>query len=483
MKKNNIVRIALGLITASAMLAACQKIDDPRGPYIPKEEDEDDPTPTEAPVEAEPTPTEAEPEPTQAPVKSAQEVPELVMSERYKNFDADNNGYELSYTYELLHTGIEYGKSHPGLRDSLEEVAFHTEEMLGESCSGYAELLSAMSAAELEHEKDMGEYPKYFYNRVYTRRADENVLSFMYENTFFDLNGEYDDVCVRAYNYYVEDGSVVEFSDVVADEEAFYDLLSEKLSVAVHEGLMGMQDYPVDAGRTRKEMLEYMDMGEYSWVLEPQGISFYFDTFTFMPWVASATVLFSEDVNGDIFTGGPLTTEPDEWVMKLPKDCTTVFDAEDDGISESIRVYDLKEPNRGGDYHFKLNLGAVVDLNNNLTEIKEDEEDQPYDYEAYLVHKDGKTVLLLTHDEYDFSYMDTYTLSGGEISHVDESDAGVQYLPEQDCIWGEEVTFPVYVITQSHGIPVYDVLNLETWECRFGELSIGSGGELSAEWE
>ena len=482
MKKNYIIKTVLGLIAASAMLASCQKIDDPRGPYIPKEED-GEPTPTEAPVEGEPTPTEADPEPTEAPVESAQEIPELVMSERYKNFDADKNGYELSYTYELLHTGIEYGKSHPGLRDSLEEVAFHTEEMLGESCSGYAELLSAMSAAELEHEKEMGEYPKYFYNRVYTRRADEKILSFMYENTFFDLNGEYDDVCVRGYNFYVEDGSEVKLSDVVNDQEALYDMLARKLVVSVHDGLDGMQDYPVDAELTRKEMLEYMDMGEYSWVLEPQGISFYFDTFTFMPWVASATVLFSEDADGDIFTDRFRTDVPDEWIMKLPKDCETFFDAEEDGKSDRIRVYELKEPNRGGDYHFKLNLGAVVDLNNNLTEIKEDEEDQPYDYEAYLVHKDGKTVLLLTHDEYDFSYMDTYTLSGGDISHADELAGGVQTLPEQDCIWGDEVTFPVYVITQSSGIPVYDVLNLETWECQFGELSIGSAGELSAEWE
>lgn len=482
MKKNNIFKTLFTVITVSSMLVACQKVEDPRGPYISKEEDEEDPTPTQAPVEEDPTPTEAEPEPTAVPVAAVQGIPELVCSNRYKDFDVDGKGYELSYTYELLHTGIEYGQSHPGLRDSLEDIAGLTEEMVGESCSGYAELLSSMSAEELKHEISMGEYPKYTYNRVFTRRADENVLSFMYENTSFDGNSEYDEVCIRAYNLYVADGSEVKLSDVVADEDAFYDLLSEKLTVTVHEGLAGMQDYPIDAQRTREEMLEYMDMGQYSWALEPQGVSFYFDTFTFLPEVASATVLFSEDVNGDIFTLGPLTEEPDEWVMKLPQDVVTAFDAEDDGNSDTMRVLELKEPNRGGDYHFKVNLGVTVYYNGDPTEITDDADEQPYDYESYLVHKDGKTVLLLKYDEFDYTYMDTYNLSGGKISHADEIEGGVQFLPEKDHIWGDEINYPLYVITDSSAIPIYKITNPETWECSFADMTIGSDGKMSVEW-
>ena len=480
MKKNRVLTAALcTLLAASSMLGACQKKESNRGIYKNEGDEDTKPTPTETPQLPDPTPTEAEPEPEPEPV--SKDFPALAISSRYSNFDVDQNGYDLAFDYELLHTEREYGNAHPELRDALEEVNSFIEEIVGEGCSGYAEILSGMSADQLKHEREMGEYPKYSYNKVYTRRVDDKIVSYIYENRSFDLNDEYDSVGVRGYNFYVEDGSEVKLSDVVADEDALYDLLAEKLSLIVHDGLGDMMDYPIDPAKTKEEMLGYIDMYQSSWVLEPQGISFYFDTFTFMPWTTSVNVLFSEDTNGEIFTDEFRNDVCDEWVMKLPQNTETRFDAEDDGVTDVIRVCDMLEPNRGGDYHFDPIVGVNICYNGDINSFTDGE--QPYDYEAYLIHKDGKSVLLVNYSEYDFGYMDTYDLAGSKVYHAESISGWVEYLDRNDWLWGDETIYPQRVITKTTDIPVTDVVSLEGFECKSGILNIGIDASLNVEWE
>ncbi len=479
MKNKRILTTALcTLIAVSGVLGACQKTESSRGIYEPGEE-ETKPTPTQEAQVTEPAPTETEATPTPVPV--SKDFPALAISKRYTSFDNDGKGYELSFTYELLHTEKAYGNAHPGLRDSMEEVNAFVEEVVGEGCSGYAEIISGMSDGELEHARSMGEYPKYSYNKAYTSRADEKIVSYIYENRSYDLNDEYDHVSIRGYNFYVEDGSPVELSDIVADEDALYDLMAEKLSVRVHDELEVMMDYPVDPAKTRQEMLDYISMYDASWVLTPQGISYYFDTFTFAPWVTGVTVFFSEDTKGEIFTDEFRNEKIDEWIMKLPQNCRIEFDAEDDGESDIIQVYDMMDFDAARTYGYDMVTGVNIYLNGDISAFTEGEE--PYDNEAYLIHKDGKSYVLVNYSEYDFNYIDTYELLGTKAYHVDSFDGWVEGIPMSDYIWGNETNQPQRVITGYQGIPVCELTNRETWESRRGIMDIGPGAELNITWE
>lgn len=478
MKNKRIITTALcTLIAASGILGACQKTESSRGIYEPEEETK--PTPTQQAQLPDPTPTEAEATPTPVPV--SKDIPALAISKRYSDFDNDNRGYELSFNYELLHTERAYGNAHPGLRDSMEEVNSFVEEVVGDGCSGYAEIISGMSDDELEHARNMGEYPKYSFNKAYTSRADEKIVSYIYENRSYDLNDEYDYVSVRGYNFYVEDGTPVELSDIVADEDALYDLMAEKLSVRVHDELEAMMDYPVDPAKTRQEILDYISMYNASWVLTPQGISYYFDTFTFMPWVTGVTILFSKDTKGEIFTDEFRNEGCDEWIMKLPQYCQIEFDAEDDGKSDIIRVYDMTDFAAEFDYGADPVIGVNIYLNGDISAFTEGE--QPYDNEAYLLHKDGKSYVLVYYSEYDYNFFDTYELRGTKAYHVDSFDGWIEGIPESDYIWGYEYNQPQRIITGYYGIPVCVLLNVETWEIKRGIMDIGPGAKLNITWE
>ncbi len=485
-KKKSLTAIRLCALVASvSLLGACEDKDDPRGPYTPEEKDEE-PSPSEAAPEPEvilPAPTQAtEPQEQQTTqITEIKEPPVLCISQRYSNYGVDSSGWDIFVDYELLHTDKAYGGSHPELRDALEEVNGLIEEVTGEVCSDYAEILGSMSKAEYEKASQEGEIPKYSRYKVYTRRADERILSFLVESRNYELKFDYEDISYMAYNFYVGDGSEVKLSDVVADEDALYGLLASKLEETVNEGRELMMTGDALKHDELKEMAaECIKTTDAVWVLDPQGISFYFDTGIFgLPWVVNATVLYAEDSPGTVFKDAFREDERDEWVMMLSKNCSTVFDAEDDGQGDTIRVDDIFDMVNGGSYYFNTSLGTSVDYNGKHYEFTDDSDAQPYDFTSYLLHRNGQTILMTTHSEFDDDYMDGYRLSGSDVMHVKRLDAGINYIALDEMIWGDETVIPRFVPADPARIPIRRYLNPETGEYSTGVFGMEADGTLT----
>ena len=75
-------------------------------------------------------------------------------------------------------------------------------------------------------------------------------------------------------------------------------------------------------------------------------------------------------------------------------------------------------------------------------------------YNIFLIHKDGSTVVLESHDEYDTSFINTCKLARHEVEEADSIRGCLEWASEKDYdIDGEGYT-PVYVPSNPSGIRV-----------------------------
>ena len=120
--------------------------------------------------------------------------------------------------------------------------------------------------------------------------------------------------------------------------------------------------------------------------------------------------------------------------------------------------------------------------NGKYYEFTENSEDQPYDHRAYLVHRNGQTVLMIQHSEYDHDYLDSYRLSGAEVIHAQWMEAGIDYIPFDEMIWGIENVFPAYVPADPGSIPVRRYLYTEAGDSETGTLCVEADGAFTVIW-
>ncbi len=75
-------------------------------------------------------------------------------------------------------------------------------------------------------------------------------------------------------------------------------------------------------------------------------------------------------------------------------------------------------------------------------------------YNIFLLHKNGQTVLLENHDEYDQSFINTYILARHEITESDAIKGCLEWASENDYDINGEGYTPVYVPTDPSSIRV-----------------------------
>lgn len=266
-------------------------------------------------------------------------------------------------------------------------------------------------------------------HNICVRRADDKVFSFVHE--YREPNGESDHVEMRGYSFLIDSGKKLELSDVIDDEDAFYRILSDELYKNVTEVMMIMSgefDIDVDEFDAESAVSECISDDRYGWVLDPQGVTFWFENVNALVGHASATVLFSTDKEGKIFNREYAGNAPDEWIMRIPESYSseTYFDCEDDGTIDSIFWYpDADYPD--GEY---LESGLGVKYNGRYFESSEicPADEMPWShYRAYLMHKDHQTVLVKHHYEEVESIWDSFSLTNDFVESVDRVYAYPEY--------------------------------------------------------
>lgn len=234
------------------------------------------------------------------------------------------NNPAIHVNYNNLALDKEYAQSHEALDKALKSV---NEEILALESECFDQAKEDLSGSD-DYTFDANYY-------TFFRRADGKYLSFINECCTFGTF-DFDYYSFIAHSYYVESGKEIELSDIVADEDAFYAILSEKVKAVVDDDLyIYMGEYSnKDAEDFVEEIKDSLEDGKCSFTLDPQGVTFWFDSNVFSPMCASATVLFYEDADNTIFNEEFSKDIPDEWVMQMPTGDRTYFDANGDEDSE-----------------------------------------------------------------------------------------------------------------------------------------------------
>lgn len=234
------------------------------------------------------------------------------------------NNPAIHVNYNYLALDKEYAQSHEALDKALKSA---NEEILALESECFDQAKEDLSGSD-DYTFDANYY-------TFFRRADGKYLSFINECCTFGTF-DFDYYSFIAHSYYVESGKEIELSDIVADEDAFYAILSEKVKAVVDNDLYSyMGEYSnKDAEDFVEEIKDSLEDGKCSFTLDPQGVTFWFDSNVFSPMCASATVLFCEDADNTIFNEEFSKDIPDEWVMQMPTGDRTYFDANGDEDSQ-----------------------------------------------------------------------------------------------------------------------------------------------------
>ncbi|MCR5356845.1 MAG: hypothetical protein K6E63_05505, partial [Lachnospiraceae bacterium] len=370
--------------------------------------------------------------------------PEYFLSEVYENDGA--------HRYEQIYALCE-GDSYSDLKAQLQKVN------------------EQVAAEEKASSEDKVEW------NTYVRRADDKVLSIACEYRLF--GDEHDYVRMRGHSYLIGSGKELELSDIVDDMDAFYDLLADKVTGAVREN-MKMYDPDLDVGKidARGGMEDCIDKGNYGWVLDPQGLSFWFENINAAMGFTSAGVLFSDDKAGNIFNKEFSQDVPAEWVMQIPGFySTTYFDFEDDGSLNAIEW----SANYGFDSEGNDLISGIHAFYDgrffHADDICPADGTEWTGYKGMLIHKDKQTVLLTFHYAETDAVWTSFTLKNYLVEQADTKVA----FPE----WANDSGFNgKYIPTDVSGIKVYlDTGGDETVPRNTELLSVDMDGKITVTGE
>lgn len=282
---------------------------------------------------------------------------------------------------------------------------------------------------------------------VYVRRTDAGIFSFAHE--YRESHDEGDYVRMRGYTFLTDSGKELELSDVVKDETAFYKLLSKELYTVVMKDMrlyaadIDIADFDADSA-----MQDCIDNQRYGWVLDPQGVTFWFENVNAMIGHVCVSVLFSADKDGTIFAPEYADSAPDEWIMQIPGNYSqTVFDCDDNKTADTIEWAASTFATEGYESGIDVNYNDRFFMAGEICDLEE----SPYwsRIYAFLMHKDKKTLLVVHYYLEAESLWDTYTLENDMVERVDTVYAYPEYENYKEDASGWLVP------TDMSAIPVY----------------------------
>lgn len=241
------------------------------------------------------------------------------------------------------------------------------------------------------------------------RRADSVAVSIVE-----DYNSE-NDRFFNCLNYDTESGKLLALSDVVTDIAKIPEIVEKVIMNRIGEeepfGKTAIPDY---FKNTSEE--------DIAWVLEYNGITFYFEPGTVSPTnfgIQTVTVTFAE--YPDLFKG-KYTAVPDAYAVSLPLSSPFFTDITGDKRADEFTVsgnYD-----HDGRYYYTLGINS---------ESSNYEVDWfAYDLNPYYVKTaDGESFLYVFSEESETEdrqmILSVFSLKNGEIKQISETDMGLLY--------------------------------------------------------
>ncbi|MCR5094859.1 MAG: hypothetical protein K6B72_12905 [Lachnospiraceae bacterium] len=323
----------------------------------------------------------------------------------------------ISYSYDRIGLTDDTAAAWPELDKKLMVVndLIATEE--GNMFMKDSVAVGKMSDIEIQKEAEAegGSIPLTNKWTIDVMRADEELLSFLVKRT--DTRGEYIVSYYDAYNIIPETGEDLALSDVLADPDAVFSIVAEKLRYLYSDFMSGP-----DGGDEETILKDYADLVKKdlaegqcaSWALGPEGITFAFDAMTFAPFDAVVSIAFSEDKDGSLFADKWRYPAGEDWVIQLPLYDKVEFDGNDNGETDWIVVQEEFDPEIT---EYDYLTGLRVYYNSEDAAVLELGEEMGIQ-ELYLAHRGGKTFLMVGYSEYDWDFIEIYSLEKGKIEQT-----------------------------------------------------------------
>lgn len=444
--KRRSVEVIISCLMCAVILAGCggsgngDNSDKPEDKTaVASEQNETEPEKTGSAMEEAEADDEVEPEKEETP----KGVPDLLLFRENAFEWREDNTPAIKHKFTYLMLDGESAKSNRELAASLENAR---DEMLSKQKEAWNNDLKSIGENELISFDESW--------KVYLRRADNDYLSFVTE---FSSEGMYDDVVYTEYtahSYRIDGGKEITFSDVIADEDAFLDLMTDKMYESVGSKLKEYYsvEFDTDKETFKKDLKSYMSNGELAWTLDPFGVTCYLPAYKAAPFAETATILFSDDGNNTIFNDEFKSSAREEYVMQIPDYVGSYIDVNDSGVSSYVRASESYDYNAEND-NFYLS-GLYVSCTGDWKSFPTTMSGGTDFYNIFLLHREGETVLFENHDEYDQSFINTYVLARHEIAEADSIRGCLEWASEKDYDINGEGYTPVYVPTDPSKIRV-----------------------------
>ncbi len=309
----------------------------------------------------------------------------------------------ISSSYELLHLCDEAAAAYPKLADTLESVNAYIEDGQKQLYRSDENYISGLTQKEIDDAREQGYVLAGYELKTYVRRADGDVLSFMCctekKNSIEWVYHSY-----MGFSIDMHTGKLLGLEDIVNDEQALISLLTSKAAEAANEYNSGFNGYQEEYDLDKLEGIirQSLEGGGVSWTLDPQGLTFYFDTYNLIVSYLEVPILFAEDPEGKIFNGD--YPEPAYWTTYVQPFMDLDFDADNDGDTDEL--YILGYESHDEDFGYEYNL--TLDYNGQKLDSAQD---MVSDDRFILVHEPGRTWLYMTYSSYNTPITDIYELS------------------------------------------------------------------------
>ncbi|MCR4807273.1 MAG: SPOR domain-containing protein [Lachnospiraceae bacterium] len=466
MKKRVLYAITCVMITSVIALAGCGKKD--TGSIADKLEDTKEETHD---VKEKDKPEEKkEEEKTESRFSKDGESPVLLLHRGSQTEHNDQGQIAINHQYSFFTLDESYASSNKELDEAVLKIR---DQILT------IEKRSLKKEIDSLKEDDLYSYEENW--DTYLRRADNNILSFVTE---YVAVGQFDGQYYTEYtshNFYTDTGEEIELSDVVKDEDAFYDLMASKLYEYFEYAKKNIYqiDAEGDVNDVKESVKGYLADGSCAWTLDPYGITFFLNAYTGLPEGVSATVLFSEDGDGKIFDPDFVSDARDEWVIQSPMHIGTYVDLDDDGDVEYFNAHLLTDLQEGEGSEYYYVSGLYISAGGGDKRFDTSMPGGTSYYTVYLSHKKGRSIVFEYHDEYDTGFITSYEL-GKEIREADAIRGDFE-LAEDASDTDYDIIIPQYVPLDTDKIRILKEEDNEARDMTPEILSIDEKGKMKLE--
>ncbi|MBR2187019.1 MAG: DUF3298 domain-containing protein [Lachnospiraceae bacterium] len=330
-------------------------------------------------------------------------------------YRGDNRSTLYYAKYDMLSIG-EQSKKYPGLEETLAKWSDEVEKEENDQADPLEQ------EAKEWRDTTGEETPYYSFRKVYIKRADADVFSFIstseeYTGGAHGMNG------TGGYNYYTATGEEILLTDVIADRDMLNGVLADKLKAKYPDTAWFEDPESVLSGYGRDGL-------EYSFVIGNRDITFFFNPYELASYAdGGQTVSIGLDEVPGLFTGRirPMDGAYVE-ALDFYQD-RSVYDKL--GNARNLMITgenDYDAYGYPGEYMVK---SIRIDYGDEYLEDEDSPVAYAYDHDIFLVHtEDGRNYLYFDcYQDNDWHSVQTYELGfGGGIRSVSETDGGFAWL-------------------------------------------------------